>query len=126
MIRLLAILTPALGLLSGASNVAPPNGDPPDRPGGLGGFGIVPTTTAPSDGASLARMDLLALNRTVAAGGEVILGVRWLCGSTVILGAQWLWGSNFNPVGRDPGGGGPSDNDKRDGDGRGRPDVGRR
>lgn len=77
MLRLLAILTPALGLLSGASNVAPPNGDPPDRPGGLGGFGIVPTTTAPSDGARLARMDLLARNRTVAAGGEVILGVRW-------------------------------------------------
>lgn len=75
--RLSRILVPTLGLFVTASLAAPPAQDPPDRPGGLGGFGIVPTQTAPSDGAKLARMDLLARHRTVAPGGEVLLGVRW-------------------------------------------------
>ena len=71
------ILVPTLGLLIAASSAAPPTADPPDRPGGLGGFGLVPTTTAPSDGAKLARMDLLTRHRTVAPGSELLLGIRW-------------------------------------------------
>ena len=77
MIGLLGSLLPTLGLLAVASTSAPPVEDPPNNPGGLGGFGIVPTTTAPSDGAKLARMDLLTRHRTIAPGGETLLGVRW-------------------------------------------------
>ena len=72
------ILIPTLGLLVAVCAAAPPADDPPDRPGGFGGFGIAPPTTpAPSDGAKLARMDLLTGHRTVAPGSELLLGVRW-------------------------------------------------
>ena len=74
---LCAILVPTFGLFAATSMAAPPADDPPKGPGGLGGFGIVPTRNAPSDGAKLARMDLLTRHRTVAPGGEVTLGVRW-------------------------------------------------
>lgn len=75
--RLTRTLAPLIGLLATATIAAPPVDDPPGRPGGIGGFGIVPPPPAPTDGAKLARMDLLLRHQSITPGGEGLLGVRW-------------------------------------------------
>ncbi len=76
--RFLGMLAPIIGLLAAPAIPAPPAEDPPGQPGGFRGFGIrSPTEYAPTDGAKLARMDVVAGRSSVAPGGEVLLGVRW-------------------------------------------------
>ena len=70
-------LLAVIGLLATAVTAAPPTDAPPNRPGGIGGFGIQPPSPTPSDGAKLARMDLLIGHRSLNPGGEGLLGVRW-------------------------------------------------